>query len=139
MSLKAGWYTPMLHVNSVEESIRFYSLLGFEIVDKMGQAGSHDWARMHCEGGAVMFLLAEEPVQGRNAHVLFAMYTPDLPAFRDQLVSQGVQAPPIQYPPYMPSGTLSLRDPDGYLVEIHHWSDKEHETWDKERNDRIRA
>jgi hypothetical protein len=58
---KAGYYTPLLHVNSIEESMRFYDLLGFETIDQMGELGRLGWARMHCEGGALMFLRAEEP------------------------------------------------------------------------------
>jgi hypothetical protein len=37
--------------------------------------------------------------------------------------------PAITYPGYMPSGSLSLRDPDGYIIDIHHWSDAEHAAW----------
>jgi len=79
---KAGYYTPLLHVNSIEESTRFYALLGFETIDQMGERGRLGWARMHCEGGALMFLRAEEPhFPKKKFEVLFAMYTPDLPAF----------------------------------------------------------
>src|SRR4051812_43547144 len=111
MSVKAGWYTPMLHVKNIEASLRFYSLLGFETVDQMGEAGRLGWARMHCEGGALMFLLAETPVDGRKQSVMFAMYTSDLPSFRDNLLAGGIEAPLITYPDYMPSGTVELRDP----------------------------
>ncbi len=41
----------------------------------------------------------------------------------------GVAVPAITYPGYMPSGSLSLRDPDGYIIDIHHWSDAEHTAW----------
>jgi len=33
MTPKAAYYTPLLHVNSIEVSMRFYPLLGFETVD----------------------------------------------------------------------------------------------------------
>jgi hypothetical protein len=36
---KAGYYTPLLHVNSIEASMRFYALLGFEAIDQMGEHG----------------------------------------------------------------------------------------------------
>lgn len=40
VELLAGWHTPMLHVRSVEASIAFYALLGFELVGKMIVAGA---------------------------------------------------------------------------------------------------
>jgi catechol 2,3-dioxygenase-like lactoylglutathione lyase family enzyme len=139
---KAGYFTPLLHVMDVRRSIRFYELLGFELIDLEGDPACPGWARMHCEGGAVMFLLAEEPFDPTNSNsvfasanpetlhaVLTAMYTPDLPAFREHLLANGVAVPVITYPGYMPSGSLSLRDPDGYIIDIHHWSDAEHTAW----------
>ena len=137
MTPKAGYYTPLLHVKSIEDSMRFYALLGFETIDQMGEPGHLGWARMHCEGGALMFLLADEPHPGRKCEVLFAMYTEDLPAFREYLLANGVEAPAITYPEYMPSGTLEIVDPDEYILGIHHWSDKEHETWERERKVRL--
>ena len=69
----------------MRRSIRFYQLLGFELIDVDGPPECHNWARMHCEGGAVMFLLAEEPFDPTKHALLTAMYTPDLPAFREQV------------------------------------------------------
>ena len=119
----------MLHVADVGLSIRFYELLGFELIDSQGAVGCLGWARMHCEGGALMFLLAEEPVEASVQSILLAMYTPDLPALREHLLANGVKAPAITYPEYMPSGQITLKDPDGYIVGINHWSDKEHQAW----------
>ncbi|HEY6267898.1 MAG TPA: VOC family protein [Candidatus Acidoferrum sp.] len=126
---KAGYFTPLLHVMDVRRSIRFYELLGFELIDLEGTPECPGWARMHCEGGAVMFLLAEEPFDPTKHAVLTAMYTPDLPALREHLLAHGIVAPPITRPRYMPSGSMSLRDPDGYIIDIHHWSDAEHQAW----------
>jgi catechol-2,3-dioxygenase len=137
MAPKAGYYTPLLHVKSIEESMRFYALLGFESIDQMGEHGRLGWARMHCEGGSVMFLRAEESHPERKCEMLFAMYTPDLPTFRDHLLASGIEAPPITYPEYMPSGTVEITDPDGNIIGIHHWSDKEHERWENERKIRL--
>ena len=126
---KAGYFTPLLHVMDVRRSIRFYQLLGFELIDIEGDPACPGWARMHCEGGAVMFLLAEHAFDPTKHTLLTAMYAPDLPAFREHLLANGIAAPPITYPGYMPSGSLSLRDPDGYIIDIHHWSDAEHTAW----------
>ncbi len=139
VTVKAGYCTPMLHVRSVEESMRFYALLGFETVDQMGEPGHLGWARMHCEGGALMFLLAESEFEDADRSVIFAMYTPDLTAFREHLLANSIEAPPIKYPDYMPSVTLELRDPDGYLIGINHWSDIEHKKWESERKSRVAA
>lgn len=129
MPPKAGYSTPMLHVADVMRSIRFYKLLGFDLIDTEGPATCPGWARMHCEGGAVMFLLAEETIDASVQSILLAMYTADLPALREHLLDNGVDVPPITYPGYMPSGQITLRDPDGYILGVNHWGDKEHATW----------
>jgi catechol 2,3-dioxygenase-like lactoylglutathione lyase family enzyme len=132
MTVKAGYSTPMLHVADVERSLRFYSLLGFETIDVERGGGVIGWARAHCEGGALMFLRAEEPhVEPGAAHdrILFYLYTPDLPALHAQLAAAGVEVGSIDHPEHMPSGEICLRDPDGYVVLVGHWSDGEHEAW----------
>ncbi len=126
MPPKAGYSTPMLHVADVIRSIRFYELLGFDLIDTEGLASCPGWARMHCEGGAVMFLLAEKPV---DASVQSVLLTPDLPTLREHLLAKGVKVPPITYPGYMPSGQITLKDPDGYVDGINHWGDAEHRAW----------
>jgi catechol 2,3-dioxygenase-like lactoylglutathione lyase family enzyme len=108
----------MLQVADVARSIRFYELLGFEIADTEGPATCPGRARMDCEGGALMFLLAEEPVDASAQSILLAMYTPDLPALREHLLAHAVKVPAITYPEYMPSGQITLKDPDGYIVGI---------------------
>lgn len=120
----------MLHAKSIEDSIKFYSLLGFELIDS-DDCVPLGWARMHCEGGAIMFLRAEpeHPVEPNKQAVFFVMYTPDLPPFREHLIANGIKVPPIFYPEYMPSGSIEFRDPDGFLVCVHHWGKKEHEEW----------
>jgi hypothetical protein len=110
----------MLHVRSIEESIRWYELLGFRTIDT-DRCTPIGWARLHCEGGAVMFLRAEEPVDASQQAVLLYMYTPDLAALRSRLQSSGVRLSEISYPEYMPSGEMRLSDPDGYAVLVAHW------------------
>jgi catechol 2,3-dioxygenase-like lactoylglutathione lyase family enzyme len=124
---KAGWSTPLLHVADVERSIRFYQLLGFELVDTQGEPPG--WARLHCEGASIMFLQAEEPLDPKRAITPLYMYTPDLPAFRDHLLANGVDVPPIQRPEHMKSGEITVKDPDGQLVFVGHWGTAEHEAW----------
>jgi catechol 2,3-dioxygenase-like lactoylglutathione lyase family enzyme len=150
---RAGWANPMLHVKDVARSIHFYSLIGFTLTDIEGEPEHPGWARMTStkDDSAIMFLGEEERSQEEGSQaegskkeespehrhfpdpdaqgILLAMYTPDLPALREHLVANGIPAPPISYPDYMPSGSLFLRDPDGYAVNIHHWSKKEDEHW----------
>jgi hypothetical protein len=130
MSVKAGYSTPMLHVAEIERSIRFYELLGFATIDT-DRCKPLGWARMHCEGGAVMFLRAEEAVDGSNNGVMLCMYTPDLAGLREQLLAGGVKVPPIKYPGYMPSGEIQMADPDGYAIVVSHWGKAEQEAWEK--------
>lgn len=129
MTVKAGYSTPMLHVADIARSIRFYERLGFETVDTEGEADCLSWARMHCEGGAIMLLAAEEPVDPSVQAVLLYMYTPDLPGLREHLLGAGVEVPPIRHPEYMPSGEIHLKDPDGYSILIGHWGTPEHNAW----------
>ena len=118
----------MLHVQSVEKSIEFYRLLGFDLIDTEGHKVL-GWARMHCEGGAVMFLAAEEPRKDTHTPVMLVLYTEDLPAFRAQLVELGMNVRDVTYPEYMPSGELMMNDPDGNIILVNHWSSVEHEQW----------
>jgi len=130
MTVKAGYSTPMLHVAEIEKSIRFYELLGFTTIDT-DRCKPLGWARLHCEGGAVMFLRAEEPLEAASHAVLLYMYTPDLVALREQLLASGVKVPTIAYPEYMPSGEVCISDPDGYTILIAHWGKAEHDAWEK--------
>ena len=137
MTVKAGFSTPLLQVADVERSLRFYALLGFEIVDVEGDPGSLGWARMHCEGGAIMFLRSDGPERPQKDRFLLYLYTPDLPALRTQLADAGVDVPSIARPGHMPSGELSLNDPDGYTILVGHWGKHEHDAWDHERLKRL--
>jgi len=129
MNVKAGYSTPMLHVADIPRSIGFYEQLGFEVVDTEGAADCPSWARLHCEGGAIMLLTADEPVDPSVQSVLLYMYTPDLAALREQLLAAGIAVPEIRHPEYMPSGEIHLQDPDGYAVLVAHWGQSEHDAW----------
>jgi catechol 2,3-dioxygenase-like lactoylglutathione lyase family enzyme len=133
MDAKAGWCTPMLHVAQVERSIRFYRLLGFELVDIEGEKGCPPgWARMStADGSAIMFLLGEDEhaVKPEEQGIMLVLYTPELPALREQLVAAGERPTTIERPPWMPSGHMMIRDPDGYAVGVNQWGDGEHRAW----------
>lgn len=118
----------MLHVADIARSLRFYELLGFETIDTEGEPPG--WARMHCEGGALMFLAAE-PGHPAPPALMLVMYAPDLAGLREHLLANGVKVSAIKYPPYMPSGEINFRDPDGNFLSICHWGKKEHEEWEQ--------
>lgn len=131
MSVKAGYSTPLLHAAEIERSIQFYELLGFTTIDT-DRCTPLGWARLHCEdGSAVMFLRAEHPVDSSAQAVMLFMYTPDLAGLREQLLANGVQAPPIEHPEFNRSGVITLADPDGYKIAIAHWGRSEQEAWEK--------
>lgn len=133
MSAKAGYSTPMFHVAEIEKSIRFYELLGFKTIDT-DRAEPLGWARLHCDGGAIMFLRAEEPMNLLHCPVMLCMYSPDLAGLRAQLLASGIDAPQIRHPAYMPSGEISLPDPDGYIVLVSQWGKAEQDAWEKRIN-----
>jgi catechol 2,3-dioxygenase-like lactoylglutathione lyase family enzyme len=110
----------MLHAMDIERSLAFYELLGFVTVDTDCR-NPLGWARMHCEGGALMFLWAEHAVDPAVQGILLYMYAPDLMALHAELQRSGVAVSPISYPEYMPSGEMRFRDPDGYSVIVEHW------------------
>jgi Glyoxalase/Bleomycin resistance protein/Dioxygenase superfamily len=129
MGVKATYSTPMLHVMEIERSLDFYELLGFVTVDTDG-GKPLGWARMHCEGGALMFVRAEHAADPRAQGILLYMYAPDLTTLHADLQASGVSVPPIGYPEYMPSGEMRLVDPDGYSVIVAHWGKSEQQAWE---------
>src|SRR4051812_41877035 len=132
-TVKAGWCTPMLHAADVARSVAFYRLLGFELVDVEGEPGCPlAWARLATNDGSAISLLsgeAEHPVRPELQGIMLILYTEELPRLREQLVAAGEKPTPIERPPWMPSGHIMLRDPDGYTVGVNHWSDSEHSAW----------
>lgn len=127
-TVRAGYSTPLLHVRSIERSLRFYEPLGFAVVDT-DRGTPLGWARLHCAGGAIMLLRADEPLAEEGRGVLLYLYTPDLAGLRTQLVAQGFTPTPIRHPAYMPSGEMLLTDPDGFVVLVGHWGESEHAAW----------
>lgn len=130
MTAKVGYSTPGLHVAEIERSIRFYELLGFVTVDT-DRCVPLGWARLHCDGGALMFVRAERPMDPSAQGIMLYMYTPDLIGLREHLLANGVDVPSISYPHYMPSGEINIADPDGFRVAVGHWGKTEQEAWEK--------
>jgi catechol 2,3-dioxygenase-like lactoylglutathione lyase family enzyme len=130
MAATVAHSTPMLHVAEIERSIAFYGQLGFKLIDT-DRCTPIGWARLHCESGDIMFLRAESAIDAKAQGFLFYMYTPDLEGLRSSLLEKAVAVSAIKRPPYMPSGTVNLTDPDGYHIEIGHWGKLEQQAWEK--------
>jgi hypothetical protein len=127
----------MLHVADVRRSITFYRLLGLELRDYEGDPTCPGWARMHSEGGDLMFFLAETPMEGSRQAFFLYLYTDELAALREHLLANGVKVSGNPPAAYMQSGEISVPDPDGYSVFAGQWGTAEHQRWEGERRERL--
>lgn len=124
---------PMAHVVDVDESIRFYALLGFRVYNRVAPVSKTQWAWITSDRGHLMLAAASGPVAADQQAVLFYLYTRDLPALRKHLLSQGLsdggtfRGTPseqrrvvfeIAHPIHMPEGEMRVVDPDGYTLLI---------------------
>jgi hypothetical protein len=123
----------MAHVLDVEDSIRFYELLGFRVHNRVRPAGRTQWAWITSDRGHLMLAAASGPIAPDQQAILFYLYTRNLAALRSQLLAQGLAdggafcgAPSdqrrvvfeIAHPVYMPEGEMRVVDPDGYCLLI---------------------
>ncbi len=131
MKAKVGYSAPMLHVKNVEQSARFYELLGFSILGThRDPSGKLVWAELGCHRGnpetkrfencsaTVMLAQASDPIDDKVQGVLLYMYSPDLLGLREKLLGAGVQAGEIVTRFYMEKGEMRVSDPDGYCILI---------------------
>ena len=65
-----------------------------------------------------MLTRASGPVNAGEQAVLFYLYSPDLAAYRNDLLALGIAVSPISYPTYMPKGEIRIEDPDGYVLLV---------------------
>lgn len=131
----------MAHVADVDQSVEFYALLGFECISRFsGHDGQTVWARVRSQNAQLMLSRASGAIAAADQAVLFYMYSDDVAALRQHLLSQGLAAagrPPGEEPPadpavpvktrlvfdisrpfYMPDGELRIHDPDGYCILV---------------------
>ena len=62
----------------------------------------------------------DETVVPTQQGVLFYAYCDDVPALREELMTAGVPAGPIETPFYAPKGEFRIEDPDGYVIMVTH-------------------
>jgi hypothetical protein len=109
----------MAHVADVQRSVSFYELFGLKMRNHLKAAdGAWQWAYVECEQAEIMFARASGSVVAGDQAVLFYLYSPDLAALRQHLLTKGVEVSGITYPNYMPKGEFRVEDPDGYVLLI---------------------
>ena len=113
---------PLVHVKSVPRSVEFYGKLGFVATNTHTPDGGTEpvWASLDVGDAHLMVSRARDANDPIQQGVLFYLYTPDVDAFRAELVSRGLQAGPVECPFWAPRGEFRLEDPDGYVVMVTH-------------------
>lgn len=110
---------PIAHVSDVQRTVDFYRLLGMEVRGSLRNSlGELQWVHVSCEHAHVMFSHGLEPAVAGHHAVLFYMYSPNLIALREHLLTNDVKVSEITYPEYMLRGEICLHDPDGYQLLI---------------------
>jgi catechol 2,3-dioxygenase-like lactoylglutathione lyase family enzyme len=140
MPPQAAYLTTALAVNDIRRSIAFYQILGLELTDYEGDPSRPGWARMHGEGGDLMFLVTERDAEAdrqKGDRIFIYLYTEELPALRQHVIASGIEVSEIKYPAYMKSGEIAMKDPDGFLVFVGQWDTETHKNWERERRERL--
>jgi catechol 2,3-dioxygenase-like lactoylglutathione lyase family enzyme len=106
---------PFVNVADVARSIDFYRHLGFVVTSEFAPGDELIWAALESERAQLMLNHSHDPV---DASVLFYLYSDDLQALREQLISAGVDAGEIVDGRPGPREEMKLLDPDGYVVMV---------------------
>ena len=116
---KVTGLTPMALAANVQPSVNFYEVLNLELPGQL-KISNGDLERVHAasEQAELMFRRATEPVVPSQQAVLFYLYSPNLVALREPLISSGVRVSPVTCPDSMPKGEVCVEDPDGYTLLI---------------------
>ncbi len=111
--------TPFVRVANVLRSIAFYRLLGLRVSETYEPHGAPVWACLDsAEGPQIMIAETSDTIDAGRQGVLFYLYSPDLPALRDRLVANGVDASEIVDGSPGPPQEMRVTDPDGYCLMI---------------------
>ena len=107
---------PFVQVADVDRSIAFYALLGFEVTDTYVHDGKLDFAALESGSARTMLVRAAGPIDPQQQRVRFYLYVEDLDALRSHLSENGVGASPIVDGTPGPEREMTVRDPDGLLL-----------------------
>jgi catechol 2,3-dioxygenase-like lactoylglutathione lyase family enzyme len=108
----------LLHVADVKRSISFYEKLGFEVGNeplKNDQDVKTFVWMYHSSAAQIMLTRAGQPLNSGPRHLMFYLYTTDMPAYREQLIARGVAVGEVTHPFWMPNGEFQVDDPDGWV------------------------
>jgi uncharacterized glyoxalase superfamily protein PhnB len=121
LSSKLKDLIPMLMCHDVQRSIAFYrETLGFEVVDRMDDAGRSGWASLR--NGQARIMLAspknvhEAPrINGRHTQAVHYFYPEDVAALHESLVAAGRRVTDLSVRSYGMK-EFELVDPDGHVL-----------------------
>jgi predicted lactoylglutathione lyase len=108
----------LLDVADLERSISFYQKLGFEVGNEplKNDQGVKTFVWMHRGNAAqIMLTRAGKPLSSGSRHIMFYLYSTDMPAYREQLIERGVEVGKVTYPFWSPGGEFQVDDPDGWV------------------------
>ena len=109
---------PFVHVEDVERSIAFYYHLGFIVASVYKYRGTAVWAELRSEGAELMVSTDGDSIDPAGQGVLFYLYSDDLAALREQLLTDGIQVGEIVDGTPGPPQEMRLTDPDGYVLMV---------------------
>jgi catechol 2,3-dioxygenase-like lactoylglutathione lyase family enzyme len=101
----------------VRRSIAFYHHLGFTAKSIYEWRGLLSWAALESESAEIM-LHSSDSIDADAQGVLFYLYSNDLAALRDQLLTAGIEAGEIEDGSPGPREEMRVTDPDGYVLMI---------------------
>jgi catechol 2,3-dioxygenase-like lactoylglutathione lyase family enzyme len=109
---------PFVHVEDVERSIAFYYHLGFIVASVYKYRGTSVWANLRSEGAELMVSTDGDSIDPAGQGVLFYLYSDDLAALREQLLTDGIEVGEIVDGTPGPPQEMRLTDPDGYVLMV---------------------
>jgi predicted enzyme related to lactoylglutathione lyase len=108
----------LLNVADIDHSISFYQKLGFEVGNEplKNDQGVKTFVWMyHSSAAQIMLTRTSEPLDPGPRHMMFYLYTTDMPAYREQLIARGVAVGKVTHPFWTPNGEFQVDDPDGWV------------------------
>jgi uncharacterized glyoxalase superfamily protein PhnB len=115
---RVGGLVPFVHVEDVERSIAFYHHLGFAVTSIYKYRGRAVWAELQSGAAELMVSTDGDPIDPAGQGVLFYLYSDNLAALREQLVSGGLKPGEIVDGTPGPREQMRVTDPDGYVLMI---------------------
>jgi hypothetical protein len=110
---------PMAHVADVPDSIAWYEKLGFVAQHTWTPEGRPmQWAYLSNGGAQLMLVRSARPMNAGAQDVLFYLYAQGVAAYREKLISLGLQPGELTFPPYAKNGEFRIDDPDGYCLLV---------------------